>query len=397
MNERAIASPTTFLPPSCKGSCQMKPTRSDLAATLVYVIHKYFIWAIVSSYIVAALLPRFGLWIREFDVALLIAAQGKVNLSLPPLMLAMLVFNAGLGVSLNELRSAPRKAFMMIAGLFGNLAAPLTMIVMVSLTMRLWHNQDEVQQLLVGLALVAAMPIAGASTAWAQNASGSLVLSLGLVLLTTLLSPLTTPLILHAVGFLTTGDYSEDLHELASGEAATFLGAWVILPSLLGIVSRQLMNERLFVRVTPYVKLANFLILVLLNYSNATLVLPKVVSLPDPDFLFAVIVIVSALCVAGFGCGFLLSRALRANRSETASLMFALGMNNNGAGLVLASMALVDHPQVMLPIIFYNLVQHLFASLVDLWLLRVGLRSLMACGDDEQARPRLRIPKSGAQ
>jgi BASS family bile acid:Na+ symporter len=40
-------------------------------------------------------------------------------------------------------------------------------------------------------------------------------------------------------------------------------------------------------------------------------------------------------------------------------------MNNNGTGLVLASVALADHPQTMLPIIFYNLVQHLVASVVD--------------------------------
>jgi bile acid:Na+ symporter, BASS family len=124
--------------------------------------------------------------------------------------------------------------------------------------------------LLVGLALVAAMPIAEASTAWAQNANGSLILSLGLVLLTTLLSPLTTPLILHAVGVLTTGDYSEDLHELASGEVTTLLGAWVIRPSFFGVMSRQLIDDRRFTLVTPYVKLANFIVIVLLIYSNAT-------------------------------------------------------------------------------------------------------------------------------
>jgi BASS family bile acid:Na+ symporter len=45
--------------------------------------------------------------------------------------------------------------------------------------------------------------------------------------------------------------------------------------------------------------------------------------------------------------------------------MFGLGMNNNGAGLVLAAMALGNHPEVMLPIIFYNLVQHLMAASVD--------------------------------
>ncbi len=50
--------------------------------------------------------------------------------------------------------------------------------------------------------------------------------------------------------------------------------------------------------------------------------------------------------------------------------MFGLGMNNNGAGLVLASVALADHPQVMLPIIVYNLVQHLAAGAVAYFLAR---------------------------
>ncbi len=52
-----------------------------------------------------------------------------------------------------------------------------------------WHNPDEVQNILVGLALVASMPIAGSSTAWSQNADGDMALSLGLVLGSTLLSP----------------------------------------------------------------------------------------------------------------------------------------------------------------------------------------------------------------
>jgi bile acid:Na+ symporter, BASS family len=74
--------------------------KGNLAATLVHVVHKYFIWVIVLSYGVAALLPQFGLWIRGLDLGLFLAPQGKFNLNLPPLMLAMLLFNAGLGVSL---------------------------------------------------------------------------------------------------------------------------------------------------------------------------------------------------------------------------------------------------------------------------------------------------------
>jgi len=336
-------------------------------AAVVHVVHEYFIWAIVLSYLVAALAPQLGLWVRQADLGALVGA-GDIHIALPPLLLGVLLFNAGLGVPLQDLAAfgkTPQKGLLLLGGLLGNIAVPLAMIVVVAATMRLWHNPDEAQQILVGLALVAAMPIAGASTAWAQNANGSLVVSLGLVLLTTLLSPLTTPLVLHAVGFLTTGDYSEDLHELASGEATAFLGAWVIVPSLLGLTIRSAVGSERFETAKPYVKLGNFIVLLTLNYSNAALVLPKVLELPDADLLAAIGLVVSALCVAGFGGGLALSRLLGVSRSETASLTFALGMNNNGAGLVLASIALADHPQVMLPIIFYNLVQHLFASLVD--------------------------------
>ena len=166
-------------------------------------------------------------------------------------------------------------------------------------------------------------------------------------------------------GFVTTGDYFEDLHELASGEVASFLGLWVILPTLLGVVTRILAGESRVSGATPYLKLTNYGVLLLLNYSNASLTLPNVVSHPDLDFLAIMLVIVLALCISAFSSGYLLANVSRVSDSERVSLMFGLGMNNNGAGLVLASVALADHPQVMLPVIFYNLAQHLIASIVD--------------------------------
>ena len=44
--------------------------------------------------------------------------------------------------------------------------------------------------------------------------------------------------------------------------------------------------------------------------------------------------------------------------------MYGLGMNNNGTSLVLASLALASFPRIMVPIIFYNIVQHLVAGAV---------------------------------
>ena len=335
------------------------------AAGLQHAIHRYFIWLIVSSYVLAAVFPGLGLLVRRAELGALTLPQGKIAISMPPLMLAFLLFNAGLGVRTAELSSLSRKPWLLIAGAATNVAAPLVFIAGVSVLMFLWSNADEAQQILTGLALVASMPIAGASTAWAQNANGNLALSLGLILLSTLSSPVLSPLALHAAGFLTTGDYSEDLHELAGSSAGSFLGVWVILPSLLGIATHRILGGRLAAHLSPYMKIVNSIVLLLLNYSNASLSLPGLIAQPDFDYVAVMLMIVVLLCFSMFGAGYLLSRAFRAERKAMASLIFGLGMNNNGAGLVLASLELPDHPGVMLPIICYNLVQHFAASLAD--------------------------------
>jgi BASS family bile acid:Na+ symporter len=51
------------------------------------------------------------------------------------------------------------------------------------------------------------MPIAGASTAWAQNSNGNLALSLGLVLASTFLSPILTPVVLSVFGEMASEEY----------------------------------------------------------------------------------------------------------------------------------------------------------------------------------------------
>jgi BASS family bile acid:Na+ symporter len=46
--------------------------------------------------------------------------------------------------------------------------------------------------------------------------------------------------------------------------------------------------------------------------------------------------------------------------------MYSLGIKNNGTGLVLASLVLAAYPRVMVPIIFYNLVQHVVAGSIHM-------------------------------
>jgi len=331
-------------------------------AALSHLAHKHLIWLVVGSYALAALWPGPGLWVRGVALGEVRLFGERAGLTLPVLMLAVLLFNAGLGARASGLLGLARRPAPLLAGLAANLAVPVAFVFLVSQGMRVWHNPEEVQQILVGLALVASMPIAGSSAAWSQNADGDLALSLGLVLLSTLLSPLTTPAALHAVGSMASGEYADSLHELAASGSGVFLALCVAMPSLLGLVARQAAGEARAEAARPHLKLANSAILVLLNYSNASVSLPQALAELDWDFLAVTLGLACALCVASFAAGWAVARLLRAG---PAPLAFGLGMSNNGTGLVLASMALASRPRVLLPIIFYNLVQHLVAACVD--------------------------------
>jgi BASS family bile acid:Na+ symporter len=332
---------------------------------LARFIHRQFLWLVLGSYALAAVWPAVGLWIREAAVGQFAISNEEIRLTFPVLLLAILLWNAGLGVHAGELRHILRNPRALLSGLLANLILPLAFIFAIGQLMRLWHNPDETQNILVGLALIAAMPIAGSSTAWSQKTNGNMVLSVGLVLLSTLLSPLTTPVALHSVGFMTTGDYSEDLHELAATGTGIFLGLFVVVPLMLGILTRCVTGKAWLAMANPHLKLVNVVVLLLLLYTNASTSLPQAVSVPDWDFLAVMLAIVMGLCLVTFGFGWVLGHLLKTNTAERTSLMYGLGMNNNGTGLVLASMALPAHPMVMLPIILYNLVQHLAAGVVD--------------------------------
>ena len=267
-------------------------------ANLSHVIHKRLLWLLIASYALAAGYPALGLWIRDVKMGAVSVFGSRTHVSLSMLMLASLLLNAGLGVRLRDMGKILARPRLLGAGLAANLIVPIAFILVVTRMMSGWHNADEVQNILVGLALVASMPIAGSSTAWAQNADGELALSLGMVLFSTLLSPLTTPLALHSVGLMATGDYAEDLHELAAGGTGAFLGICVLAPSLIGIGIRRIIGEVRIAAAKPHLKLINSAILLTLNYSNASVSLPQAVADPDPDFLFLTLAVVVSLCAA---------------------------------------------------------------------------------------------------
>jgi bile acid:Na+ symporter, BASS family len=338
---------------------------TPVLSRITHVIHSHLLGLVIGAYILAAFLPGPGLWLRNATIIKFgVDAAGSAVKALP-LLLGLLLFSAGLRVRIEQAGRILRQPRMVLIGVVANLAVPVAYIVMIALGLRHWNDMEEAESLLVGLALVAAMPIAGSSAGWAQHNDADLSLSLGLVLLSTLLSPLTTPLTLRSVGLVALGQPAVQLQHLASHGTGVFLALWVLMPTVLGILSRILLGEKRVERCADAVKMGSTLCLFILCYANAAVCLPMLLHEPDWDFLGLSLLIVTGLCVLTFATGSVIGRLAQTGRPQRVSLMFGLGMNNNGTGLVLASMALGSTPIMMLPIILYNLIQHLAAGCVS--------------------------------
>jgi BASS family bile acid:Na+ symporter len=326
-------------------------------------LHHNLIGLIVIAYLLAGLVPNVGLTIRSTSLNHVAYFGYSIHITLPSLLLAVLLFNAGLGIDPGRITSlVGRNSWLFLTSLLASFLLPLLYILALSGALQFWHSEREAQAILVGLALIASMPIAGSSTAWSQNSNGDLAMSLGLVIGSTLLSPLITPVVLYVAGWVTSGDYAESLNSLAMNGTSSFLFCFVMLPSLLGIATRFLWGEERLRSIKSHLRIINVVVLLILCYSNASLALPSTFSSPDWDFLLILTPIVIGLCVCGFLGGILLARFFWADSACRSSLMFGLGMTNNGTGLVFATTSLVHLPEVTLPIVLYNLVQHFVAG-----------------------------------
>ena len=162
------------------------------------------------------------------------------------------------------------------------------------------NDQERAHDILVGVAVVASMPITGSSTAWSKTAGGNLALSLGLVLLTTILSPIFTPITLHSVDYQIYGAYSDELHNLTGGAVIFFLITWVIIPSILGALIRLITQHSIYLILDAYLNLINIGMLLLIIYSNASVYLPELISNPDLTFIALALVSVTTLCFSMF-------------------------------------------------------------------------------------------------
>lgn len=325
------------------------------------LVQQRFLWLLLACYLLATFWPSPGTALREWRGAPAISGEAPL---VPLLLLALMLFCAALLTDVSQIRIVLRRPVVLGVALVAVWLGPAALVAAAGWIVPWAVNGQATAGLLVGLALVAAMPVANSSVGWIQNSDGNLALGLALVVSSILLSPLVTPHLLGLLGTSLSPGEQDLCRRLVDTFSGWFFIVWVILPTAAGMVCRNLAKPDRIAPIGSWVALASGAALLLLNYMNSAQALPKVRESPMA-LLVAAATLAVALSLVGLALGWGVARLLGLSRDTQFALLFGLSMKHTGLALILAGAVLVDQPLAILIIVLATLLQHLVAGIVQ--------------------------------
>ena len=327
-------------------------------------MHHNFLWLLVLTYVLAFLLPGPARAIRSLSFG----HSAGSDVTAPMLLLALLLFCAASVVQWSQVRRLMQKPGILLASLVFVWVVPGLYVVLLSRLLPAILGETASAGLMVGLALVAAMPIANSSVAWTQNARGNVALGLGLIVLTIVLSPLATPQMLNLMGLALSPEETKQCEALVVRFSGLFFIIWVISPSVLGILFNRVVGAEAIEKGRGLIRLVSALALLTLNYTNASLAVSDRSAVFTGEsmraILFAALLAVS-ISSLGMLSAWLVHRWLKLERPAWISLTFGFSMKHTGLALVLAGEVLQEQPRAILMILAATLLQHIVAGVAD--------------------------------
>ena len=329
-------------------------------------IHNHFLWLLVGCYLLAGVLPGPGLAIRR--LTLQPPTGGQVTA--PLMLLALLLFCAAAVVQWSQVRELMRQPGILLLGLLAVWIVPGMFVGTLGWLLPRMLGQGPTAGMLVGLALVAAMPVANSSVAWCQNARGNVALGLGLMVLTIVLSPLITPQMLQLMGLALSAQETAQCELLVTRFSGTFFIVWVILPSAAGMSFNRIFGADQIERWRGTIRMISAVTLLTLNYANASLAMPKVFNSESASTILLSAILAVSLSLLGVACAWCLKYTSALDRSSLIAFAFGLSMKHTGLALVLAGEVLQEQPRAILIIVLATILQHIVAGAVDWKLMR---------------------------
>ncbi|WP_406457866.1 sodium-dependent transporter [Streptomyces sp. NBC_00876] len=318
-------------------------------------------WASCAAYAAAAVLPAPGLWLRRIH-SVSVGTNLSVGVNTAQILLATVLFTAGLRSCPHALARILRRPRILLAGLALHLTAPLLIIPGIAIALRCSPDSDGGSGMTAAMILTVVMPVAAGATVWSGGGRGDESTMLGLVLVSTLISPITVPATVSALTPLLSPDYAHTLASAVQDVGRSFALTGVLLPCVAGIVCRLLLPGPTSRAVLPIAALGALLASLALTYINASGAIGQFLSHPRPLLLVAGAGTASVVCGLAFTWGRLAVRVLRLEARAGTSVTLACGMSNSSAGAVLITTAMPDRPQILLPVLAYSLLQKLLAN-----------------------------------
>ena len=205
---------------------------------------------------------------------------------------------------------------------------------------------------MTGIVLQLSIPSAITTLMWVGTFGGNIHLSLALILLDTLLSPVIVPLVLRVlIGSVVQLDILSMMVELI----------WMVaIPATLAMLLNQASHGWAEQTLKPRISLFSKAALFVLVMANATGCGPFLRNLNGT--LVLVIGLILGLCLTGFFMGYLCARLLKLDFPTTSTVTINSGMRNNSIGIVLASEFFP--PDVLFPVSLAPLFSQLTTSIV---------------------------------
>lgn len=260
-------------------------------------------------------------------------------------LFAFITLTGALTMSERDFVSVIRKPLPIFVFLFvSRLAIP----VIVSLATRFFFSDDIT--LVTGFVLLFSIPTAIAGFIWTSIYGGNGPLSLSIILLDTLLAPILTP---ATVSILMGSRIAID----GSGMFASLV-LMVVIPSAVGICINALSKGEVPRKVVPFFKPLSKIGLLTVIAINTSRIASTVTSF-EPVFIKLAVACI-AFSLLGFFLGALGAKSTGLSYENTVTVMYASGMRNISASLVLALQFF--EPRASLPIVTGILFQQTLAA-----------------------------------
>ena len=330
-------------------------------------LQRHFVFLLLSCYGAAALYPGPGLAVRNAWVTTWPVTQARVPLT--QLLLSLLLVSAGMGIDGRQLRTTLLRPSLLVWGMLAKLLVSGAFVLTAVLVTTPLRHSAGLTSILLGLAIVAAMPAAGSSPSWTQQAGGNVAVTLGILIGSTLISPWWGQLLLRAVHSVLPGSEGivGPLAQQLTGEYFLF---WILIPSALGMMVRHGLGETRAAAVRPMIKCYNSVLLLVLIYAFAASSIRPLLENNGEHWAFVALVLAAAMCAAAFAGGWAIGIVAGGGDRERISLLYGVGMHNNGIALLVGSIAAGHDTLLLLPMLGYALVQHVIAGMVNDYRLR---------------------------